>query len=49
MKKWIMFVCCLALFACTAVHYVPNPNVSDPAKVIERIAKQSDLLTHCIQ
>jgi hypothetical protein len=40
MKKWIMFVCCLALFACalnSAVPYVPNPNVSDPAKVIERI------------
>jgi hypothetical protein len=38
MKKWIMFVCCLALFACnSAVRYVPNPNVSDPAKVIERI------------
>jgi hypothetical protein len=38
MKKWIMFVCCFALFACnSAVRYVPNPNVSDPAKVIERI------------
>jgi hypothetical protein len=38
MKKWIMFGCCLALFACnSAVRYVPNPNVSDPAKVIERI------------
>jgi hypothetical protein len=38
MKKWIMFACCLALFACSsAVRYVPNPNVSDPAKVIERI------------
>jgi hypothetical protein len=38
MKKWIMFVCCLALFACnSAVRYVPTPNVSDPAKVIERI------------
>jgi hypothetical protein len=38
MKKWIVFVCCVALFACnSAVRYVPNPNVTDPAKVIERI------------
>jgi hypothetical protein len=40
MKKWIMFVCCLALFACalnSAFPYVPNPNVSDPAKVVQRI------------
>ena len=40
MKKWIMFACCPVLLACalnTAVPYVPNPNVSDPAKVVERI------------
>ena len=34
----LIAACCLALFACnSAVRYVPNPNVSDPAKVIERI------------
>jgi hypothetical protein len=40
MKQRLMFVCCLALFACalnSAIPYVPHPNVSDPAKVIERI------------
>ena len=40
MKEWILFLGCLALLACalnTAVPYVPNPNVNDPAKVIERI------------
>jgi len=40
MKKWMVFLCCLALFACalnSAVPYVPNPNVSAPEKVIERI------------
>lgn len=40
MKKWMIFAYCSALFACalnSAVPYTPNPNVSDPAKVIERI------------
>jgi hypothetical protein len=41
MKKWLIVACCLALSACartrTDVPYVPNPNVIDPAKVIERV------------
>jgi hypothetical protein len=40
MKRWLMFLSCIALFACalnSAIPYVPHPNVSDPAKVIERI------------
>jgi hypothetical protein len=42
MKKWLIFACCLALFSCArnrAVPYVPNPNVTEPAKVIERVIK----------
>jgi hypothetical protein len=46
MKKWIIVACCLALSACARnrtevpyVPYVPNPNVSEPAKVIERVIR----------
>jgi hypothetical protein len=42
MKKWLIVVCCLALSACArnrAVPYIPSPNVSEPAKVIERVLK----------
>jgi hypothetical protein len=39
MKKWIIFVCCLALFSCflnRTVPYVPSLIV-DPEKIIERV------------
>lgn len=37
MKKWIVFVSCLALFACSrTVHYVPSLIV-DPEKIIQRV------------
>jgi hypothetical protein len=44
MKKWLVVACCLALSACArnrtdVVSYVPNPNVNEPAKVIERVIK----------
>jgi hypothetical protein len=42
MKKWLVVVCCFALFACArnrSVPYVPNPNVSEPTKIIERAIK----------
>ena len=42
MKKWLIVACCLALSACArnrAIPYVPNPNVSEPAKIIERVIK----------
>ena len=42
MKKWIIVACCFALSACAffrAVPYAPIPNVSEPAKVIERVLK----------
>ena len=43
MKKWLVVACCLALLACartrTDVPYVPNPNVSEPTKIIERVIK----------
>jgi hypothetical protein len=43
MKKWLVVACCLTLLACartrTDVPYVPNPNVSEPTKIIERVIK----------
>lgn len=43
MKKWFIAACCFALVACflrnRAVPYVPNPNVSEPENVIERVIK----------
>jgi hypothetical protein len=42
MKKWIIVGCFLALSACArnrSVPYVPNPNVSEPSKIIERAIK----------
>ena len=37
MKKWVVFVCCLALFACNrTVHYDPSLIVA-PEKIIERV------------
>jgi hypothetical protein len=43
MKKWFVIAFCLALSACARnrsdVSYVPNSNVSEPAKVIERVIR----------
>jgi hypothetical protein len=44
MRKLLIVACCFALSACArnrtdVVSYVPNQNVSEPAKVIERVIK----------
>ncbi|RPI70680.1 MAG: hypothetical protein EHM38_05325 [Geobacteraceae bacterium] len=43
MKKLIIVACCLVLSACARnrenVPYVPNPNINEPTKIIERVIK----------